>query len=66
MSVCRSYLKYILPSFLIALIDTSGKKNLTIKIDLVEVVNYLRQVYHLLYDKGVMSAEALLYFSFIS
>ena len=45
------------------------KKTLTFhladKIDLVEVVYYLKQVFHLLYDKSDMLAEALLYFSLI-
>ena len=44
--------------------------HLTVKIDLVEVVYYLKQVFHLLYDKIVWPiddkpAEALLYFSII-
>ena len=56
---------------LIALIDTSARKQLfeirlTVKIDLVEVVCYLKHVFHLLYDKSVTLVEALLYFSLIS
>ena len=38
---------------------------LTVKIDLVEVVYYLKQAFHLLYDKSVTQAEALFYFSLI-
>ena len=37
--------------------------HLAVKIDLFEV--YFRQVFHLLYDKGVTIAEALLYYSII-
>ena len=37
----------------------------TVKIDLVEIVYYLKQVFHLLHDESVTSAEALLYFSLI-
>ena len=39
--------------------------HLTVKIDLVEVVYYLKQEFTLLYDKSVMPAEALLYLSLI-
>ena len=35
----------------------------TVEIDLVEVVYYFKQVFHLLYDKGVTPAEALLFFN---
>ena len=60
MSVCHSYLKFILPSLLIALIDYVQENNfhLTVNIDLVEVVYYLKQVFHLLYDKSITPAEA--------
>ena len=66
--MCRSYLKFILPLLLIALIDTCAIKqlfkfHLTAKIDLVEVDYYLKQVFNLLYDKCVTPVEALLYFS---
>ena len=67
MSVCRSYLQLI--SLLSALIDTCANKeikfNLTVKIDFVEIVYYLKQVFHLLYDKSVMPADALLCFSLV-
>ena len=41
--------------------------NLTesLKIDLVGVVYYMKQVFHLHYDRSVTRAEALLCFSFI-
>ena len=35
--------------------------HLAVEIDLVEVVYYFNQVFHLLYDKGVTPAEALLF-----
>ena len=38
----------------------------TVKIDLVVVVYYLKQVFHLLYDKSVTLAEALLFLSIIN
>ena len=67
MSVCRSYLQLI--SLLSALIDTCANKeikfNLTVKIDFVEIVYYLKQVFHLLYDKSFMPADALLCFSLV-
>ena len=42
------------------------KIHLAVKIDLGEVEYYLKQVFHLLYDRGVTPAEALLYFSSMS
>ena len=67
MSVCRCYLKFIFPSILIAFIifiicaiKKLLKFLLAVKIDLVEVVYYLKQVFHLLCDSSVMQAEALL------
>ena len=39
--------------------------HLTVKIDLVEDVYYLKHVFHLLYDISARPAEALLYFSLI-
>ena len=68
MFVSRSYVKSISPSLLIALIDTCARKqlykfHLTVKIDLFEVVSYLKQVFNLQYDKSVTPTEALLYFS---
>ena len=39
--------------------------HINVKIDLVEVAYYLKQVFHLLYDKSVTPAVALLYFSLI-
>ena len=70
MFVCRSYLEFILPLIfillLIALIHVQQnnffKFDLTVNIDLFEVPYYLK---HLLYDKGIMLAEALLYVSLI-
>ena len=44
---------------------TFFKLHLTVKIDLVEEVYYLKQLFHLLYDLGVTPVEALLYFSLI-
>ena len=41
------------------------KSQLTVKMDLVDVVYYLKQVFHLLYNKNVMPADALLLFSLI-
>ena len=41
------------------------KFHVTVKIDLVEEVYYLKQVFHLLYDKSVTPAETLLYFPII-
>ena len=38
---------------------------LTVKIDLVEVVYNLKQIFHLLCDKSVTPVKALLYFSLI-
>ena len=40
--------------------------HLTVKIDSVEVAYYLKQVFHLQYDKSATPAEALRYFSLIS
>ena len=40
---------------------TYSKFHLAVKIDLVEVVYYLKQVFHLLYDKSATPAEALHY-----
>ena len=42
------------------------KTHLTVKIDLVDVVYYLKQVFYLLYENSVTPAEELLYFSLIS
>ena len=39
--------------------------DLTVKIDLVDVVHHLKHVFHLLYDKRVAQAEALIFFSLI-
>ena len=39
--------------------------HLTVKINLVEAVYYLKQVFHLLYDKSVTPAEELPYFHLI-
>ena len=39
--------------------------HLTVKIDLAEVVYYLKQVFHLPCDKNVTPEEALLYSSLI-
>ena len=64
-SVCRSYLKFILPSLLIVLIDTCEEKktynkfNLPVIIDLGEVAYCLKQAFYLLYDKGVAPVETL-------
>ena len=44
---------------------TFFKFRLAVKIDLVEVVYYIKNVFHLLYDESFMPAEALLYFSLI-
>ena len=44
---------------------TSLNFHLTITIDLAEVIYYLKQVFHLLYDKSVAPAEVLPYFSLI-
>ena len=68
--MCRSRLKFVSPlsfiSLLIALIDTCTRKKLNISLNcLVEVDCYLKPLFHLLYDKSVMSAEELLYFSLI-
>ena len=54
-------------SLLIVLIDTCARKNFfNISLNcLVEVVYYLKQVFHLLYDISVTPAEELLYFSLI-
>ena len=40
--------------------------HLTVKIDLVDEVYYLKQVFYLLYDLSVAPVEALLCFSSIS
>ena len=40
------------------------KCHLTVKIELVEEIYYLKQVFHLLYEKSATPAE-LLYFSLI-
>ena len=45
---------------------TFQKFHLTVKTDLVEVDCYLKQVFHLLYDKSVAPAVAIIYFSFLS
>ena len=42
------------------------KRQLAVKFDLVDVVYYLKQVFHLLHDKSATPAEALLCFSLIS
>ena len=42
--------------------STLEKFNLAVKIYLVVVVCYLKQVFHLLCDKRLITAEALLYF----
>ena len=39
---------------------------MAVKIDLVEVDYYLKQVFHLLHDKCFAPVEALLYLYFIS
>ena len=41
------------------------KLHIAVKIDLVEEVYYLKQVFHLLYDKSVMPVEALFSLSLI-
>ena len=62
----------MLISLLIEMIDTCARKqlqkfHLAVKMNLVEVIYYLKQVFHLTYDKSVMPAEeALLHFSTIS
>ena len=43
-----------------------SKFHLTVKVVLDEVIYYLKQVFHLLYDLSVTPLEALLYFSLIS
>ena len=61
-------MKFISPSILIAFfIDTCARKqffhfHLTVKIDLVY---YLKQVFHLLYDKCVTPTETLTFTSLI-
>ena len=42
------------------------KSHLAVKIDLAEVVFYLKQVFHLLYNKSVTPAVELHHFSLIS
>ena len=44
---------------------TSEQSHLTVQIDLVEVVYYLKHVFHFLYNKSVTTAEELHYFSLI-
>ena len=44
---------------------TISKFNIAVKVDLVEVFYCLKQIFHLLYDKSVAPAEALLYFSLV-
>ena len=39
--------------------------HLTVNIDIVKVVYYLKQAFHLQYDKSVMPAETLPYLSLI-
>ena len=69
--MCRSCLKYISPldfiSLLNVLIDICARKLFFfISLNrLVEVVYYLKQVFHLVYDKSVTPAEELFYFYLI-
>ena len=67
-SVSRSYLKFISSlnfiTLLTALINTCKFFFFSLNC-LVEVVYYLKQVFHLLYNKGVTSVENLSYISLI-
>ena len=58
--------RLIFVSSLIALIDTCERKQLLkFYLAVVEVVSYLKQVFHLLCDKCASPAEELLYLSLI-
>ena len=70
MPVCCSNSKFIPPSLLIALIDTCAENNflviyLSCQNRFNEVVYHLKQLFHMICDKGDTSAKALLSFSFI-
>ena len=68
--VCVSQLLEIYFAFAFNRIDcvqenAISKFHLTVKIDFVEVVYYLKQLLHLLHNKSVTSADSLLSFPLI-